>query len=70
MAEMKENDLRDRLFSFAVDTLKLLKGIGYGKESEVILNHVPKNLYLIPFNFFLTTEGGWGGSLQSKQVKR
>jgi four helix bundle protein len=38
-----ENDLRERLFTFAVEVLKMLRGLGNGKEIEVIKYQLSKS---------------------------
>jgi hypothetical protein len=39
---MKENDLKDRLFRFAIDALKMLRTLNGGKEIDVIKYQLSK----------------------------
>jgi four helix bundle protein len=40
---MKENDLKDRLFHFAVDVLKMLGKLSGGKETDVLKYQLSKS---------------------------
>jgi hypothetical protein len=40
---LKENDLKDRLFEFAIDILKLLRNFSKGKEFDVIKYQLSKS---------------------------
>ena len=40
---LKRNDLKDRLFCFAIDVLKMLGTIKGGKEAEVIKYQLSKS---------------------------
>lgn len=40
---MKENDLKDRLFRFAIDVLKMLSSLNGGRETDVIKYQLSKS---------------------------